>query len=75
MNVLHSPGENVVSKVEDADEEGFSSHLNVSLELVYVVEIGEKEGIKVARLWSHQILFNLANVLAQVCENFLVSIV
>ena len=74
MNVLHSSGKNIVSEVEDTDMKSLLSHLDVSLELVHVAEIGEEEGVKVAGLWSHQILLNLANVLAQVCENFLVSI-
>ena len=75
VNVLDGSGEDVISEVEDADEKGLLGHLDVSLELVHVVEVGEEEGVHVARLRAHEILVDLSHVLAQVRKDVFIIIV
>lgn len=75
VNVLDGSGEDVICEVEDADEKGLLGHLDVSLELVNVVEVGEEEGVHVAWFRPHEILIDLSHMFAQVRKDLLIFIV
>jgi len=53
VDVLHSVCQNIIGEVEDTDKECLLCHLDVPLQLINVVEVGEEEGIHVAWLRSH----------------------
>jgi len=74
MNRLDGSGKNVIGEVEDADVKRLLGHLDVLFELVDIVAVGEEECVHVAGLRSHQILFDLANMLAKVSKDCLVGI-
>ncbi len=74
VDVLDGVGEHIVGQVEHTDQKRFLGHLDVSLKLVDVVAVGEEESVHVARLGTVEILGHLLHMLAQVGQNFLVSI-
>ena len=74
VNVLDGIGEHVIRQVKHTDRQLSLSHLDVALQLVDIVAVREKEGVNVARLRSVKVFLDLGDVLAQVCQDSLVSI-
>ena len=76
--VLHVPDsvcEEIVGEVEYADQELRLGHLDIPFKLVDVLPVGEEEGVEVPGLRSVEIKGHLVDVLAQIGENFLVSVI
>ena len=74
VNVLDGIGEYVIRQVKHTDRQLSLGHLDVALQLVDIVAVREEEGVDVARLRSVEVFLNLGDVLAQVCQDSLVSI-
>jgi hypothetical protein len=71
----HGIGEHVIGEVEHTDQEALAGLLDVALELVDVLLVGEKEGVEVAGLWSVQVFLDLSDQLAETIQDSLVSVV